>query len=68
MAKGIGPPRASQGEKPCGGFFELSWDEREAAYAAACERHGVEDFYDLNPAQRAAEYELAVRRHDQEMS
>ncbi len=42
-------------------FFELPADKRDAARDAACEKYGVQDFYDLDPEQRAEAYDEAVR-------
>jgi hypothetical protein len=41
-------------------FYSLPADERAAAKEAACERYGAEDFFDLDPEQRAETYQRAV--------
>lgn len=41
-------------------FWDLTPGEREAAYAAACEQHGAEDFFDLEPEQRRQVMDDAV--------
>lgn len=45
-------------------FFDLSAEERAAAYERACERYGVEHFHDLDPEERAEAYEWALRREE----
>jgi len=42
------------------GFWDLPALDRDAAMTAACDRYGVSDFWDLDPAQRGAVYDQAV--------
>lgn len=41
-------------------FYALPAADRDAAKEAACERFGVEDFFDLDPDQRNQVYAEAV--------
>jgi hypothetical protein len=43
-----------------GRWEDLSADERSAAEEAACERYGVENFFDLDPEQRREVREKAL--------
>jgi len=42
-------------------FYSLPPEERAAAKERACERYGVEDFFDLEPEQRLEVYSSATR-------
>lgn len=61
--KGDGGSMATHENKVNGGFWELPAEQRAQAEQDACVRYGVEDFFDLEPAQRHETYEraLAVR-------
>lgn len=41
-------------------FYALPDEIKDAAVSDACARHGVEDFFDLSPAQRREVYHSAV--------
>jgi hypothetical protein len=41
------------------GFWDLHPDERAVITETACERAGVDNFYDLSPEERDAAYEVA---------
>ena len=41
-------------------FYALPDGIKEEAMSAACVQHGVEDFFDLTPAQRREVYHSAV--------